>query len=607
MNNIDFVIFGAIDWESDWITQHRLVQSLSQNGYRVLFIENTGIRSVKIKDLPRIIERIKNWFKSTRGFRRINQNLTIYSPIILPFPYSKIAKNINSLFFNKILKYWISKNRFNNITYITFLATPLINDFIDNSSHILKIYYSSDNHQTASQNQGFLSSESNIVNSSNAIFVTSQKLKEKFNNQNENIYKFPAGVELKKFKKNNDALPIDLRGIPSPIVGFVGGINNKINIELLLETSKRLKEYSFVMIGEGDDRVKNKLSEIDNIYFLGKKNHLSLSSYIQNFNCGIIPYRINDFTNSVYPSKLNEFLAMGKPIVSTNIYEINFFNKENNNVIDVADTSKEFSNAIRKNVENDNLEKEKIRKSVALNNSWDNRFLNILTVIQKLKENKINYNINWEKNFLTEYNKFKKRVTRISLVLLSIFFIIFISPAPYYLGQTLVLNDKPQKSDVIVGLSGYGQASYVNNSYQQRALDVYYYYSKGFAKKIILSGRKQLIEEFDLMKALLISLGIPKERIILINESSSSTFQNIEKLSLLMKKENFKSANIITGSYHQKRLKFSLGKIFEDEKFYIVQETNNNKQKIWFFQFSKLKVILYEYMSLIYNYFKHAD
>ena len=68
MKDIDFVIFGARDWTNDWITQHRLAKSLSEKGHRVLFIENTGIRSLKLKDFPRVVERIKNWFSSTRGF-----------------------------------------------------------------------------------------------------------------------------------------------------------------------------------------------------------------------------------------------------------------------------------------------------------------------------------------------------------------------------------------------------------------------------------------------------------------------------------------------------------------------------------------------------------
>ena len=74
--------------------------------------------------------------------------------------------------------------------FITFLATPLINEFIENTSHVLKLYYSSDDHEMASENKKFYYLKKKIINSANIIIVTSQKLFEKFNSKNKNIFKF---------------------------------------------------------------------------------------------------------------------------------------------------------------------------------------------------------------------------------------------------------------------------------------------------------------------------------------------------------------------------------------------------------------------------------
>jgi len=605
MRDIDFVIFGARDWNNDWITQHRLARSLSKKGYRVLFIENTGVRSIKLKDFPRVIERIKNWFSSTRGFRKIDKNLTIFSPILIPLPYSEIAKPINSFFFSRILRFWLNKNRFNNLVFITFLATPLINEFIENSSFVLKVYYSSDNHETASQNKKFLLSEKIIINTSNLIFATSQKLFEKYKDKNNNVYKIPAGVELDKFNRSiQKTIPEDLKNISKPIVGFIGGVNNKIDLNLILSSSEKLKNFSFVMIGEAENDLIKVLSSKKNIFFLGKKKHSELHNYIENFDCGIMPYKINNFTNAIYPAKLNELLALGKPVVSTNIYEIGFYNKENQNIVDISNSEEDFSELIKKNIENDGFEKSNKRILISKNNSWEARFSLITDIINKSVETKKTEDLNWEKNFITEYKKIKNKLFKYGSIFLTLYFVIFVSPLPYYLGQKLIINDTPKKSDAIIGLSGYGQQSYINNSYQQRALDVFYYYNKELGKKIILSGRKQLVEEFDLMKALLMSLGIPKNDIIVLNRSSSSTFEDIKNLNTLMDENNLKSANIITGSYHQKRLSLILSKVTNNKKFHIVPETNINKDKIWFFEFSKLKVIVYEIISITYNFFK---
>ena len=64
----DIIIIGSIDWKTNWQTQHRLVTSLVKQNNRVLYIENTGIRSAKISDISRIKDRIQNWFKSAKGF-----------------------------------------------------------------------------------------------------------------------------------------------------------------------------------------------------------------------------------------------------------------------------------------------------------------------------------------------------------------------------------------------------------------------------------------------------------------------------------------------------------------------------------------------------------
>ncbi len=602
MNNIDYVIFGARDWNNDWITQHRYAASLANSGNRVLYIENTGVRSFKIKDFPRVIERIKNWFKSNRGFRKINNNLVVYSPIIIPLPYSDIAKFINTFFFSRIIRYWLNKNRFNNIIFTTFLATPLINDFIENTSHVLKIYYSSDDHEMASQNKKFISSEERIINSSNIIFVTSQRLFEKFKYKNKNIFKIPSGVELDKFLEFDDKkVPEDIKNISKPIVGFIGGLNNKLDTDLILSSANKLKKYSFVMIGDAENEIVNKLSTEKNIFFLGKKKHSELVNYINKFDCGIMPYKLNKFTQAIYPAKLNELLAVGKPIVSTKIYEINFYNKENQNIVDVANSNNEFCDLIKENIENDNEKKVNLRKLISKKNSWDSRYLSIVNIINNYIEKRERENLNWEKNFANEYHKIKKKVFKFIAFFSFIYFLIFISPLPFYIGKNLIVNENPKNADVIIGLSGYGNQSYINNSYQQRALDVFYYYNNKKGNKIILSGRKQLVEEFDLMRALLISMGIPKEDIILSREPSRSTLENIQNIKKIMDQNKFKSANIITGSYHQKRLKIILNKVIKNKIFHVVPETNVNKTKKWFFEFSKLKVVIYEYLSIFYN------
>ena len=605
MSKLDIVIFGARDWTNNWITQHRLANSFAESGNRVLFIENTGIRSPKIRDLPRILQRIKNWRNSIGGFKKINENLSIFSPLILPFPYNKTINKINNFLLKKSLSRWLDKNKFNYVNYITFLATPLINNYIDNSNYFVKIYYCGDDHEEVSNNSKFPEYEKEMVSSCDLNFATSQKLYEKLKKINNDSHKVSAGVELDKFNvlKKFD-VPNDLKDIKSPILAYIGGLNEKIDTSLLFQLAENRKYYSIVIIGNEDGNFENKnnLSKVKNIYFLGKKKHEEIPKYIANIDCGIIPYKVNKFTDSVYPSKLNEFLSMGKSVVTTNFYEMTFFNQDNQDSILVANNNNEFLQLVDKSL-SEKKDQDKINQkiSVAKKNQWSEKFEYIRNLIVELNSTKKIANFDWQKNFEAEYVKLKKKIYSFSFILLIIYGLIFVSPLPYFFGKYLIVNDKPKKTDLIVALSGYGDPDYINNSYQQRSLDVYYYYKRGFGDKILLSGRKQLIEEFDLMRSILIGLGIPDNKIFIIEKDFASTYTNLLLVNSFMKKNSIKEANLITSPYHQRRTQDIFKKISKENKINLLAQTSNETDKKWFFGISQIKVILYEYLSLIYN------
>ena len=97
----NFIIFSSVDWTTHWQLHHQLATSLVSDGNRVLFVENTGIRSANIGDIGRLSERISNWRKGFHGFSSIDgDNLTSYSPVLLPFPYSKLSLLFNKKIFN---------------------------------------------------------------------------------------------------------------------------------------------------------------------------------------------------------------------------------------------------------------------------------------------------------------------------------------------------------------------------------------------------------------------------------------------------------------------------------------------------------------------------
>ena len=80
----DVICVSSIDWDFIWQGHQEIMARLAAAGHRVLFVENTGVRQPRMRDLPRLRHRVRNWLRGINGFRRERQNLWVYSPLVLP-------------------------------------------------------------------------------------------------------------------------------------------------------------------------------------------------------------------------------------------------------------------------------------------------------------------------------------------------------------------------------------------------------------------------------------------------------------------------------------------------------------------------------------------
>src|SRR5438128_11818729 len=108
----DIICISSIDWDFVWQGHQEIMSALAAAGTRVLFVENTGVRAPRLPDLPRLRRRIVNWWRSTRGFHQERERLYVYSPLILPFPYSRLARFVNRLLLVRSLRRWMEAARF---------------------------------------------------------------------------------------------------------------------------------------------------------------------------------------------------------------------------------------------------------------------------------------------------------------------------------------------------------------------------------------------------------------------------------------------------------------------------------------------------------------
>jgi glycosyltransferase involved in cell wall biosynthesis len=220
-----------------------------------------------------------------------------------------------------------------------------------------------------------------IKDQSDIIFTVSKDLKEKlFNNENK-VHWIPNGVDADHYNKPENHIPNSMKDLKKPIIGYEGVIQERLEIELIKYLAQKNPDKSFVFVGwlwRGLDEIINReFANLENVRFLGRKTYDELPNYIHLFDVAIIPHKINEFTKSMNPLKIYEYLACGKPIVSTKISGVEEFE----NFIKVAGDKEEFNKYINQALNSDNEELHKARIEEARKHTWEDRVERMLEII----------------------------------------------------------------------------------------------------------------------------------------------------------------------------------------------------------------------------------
>ena len=230
----NIICISSIDWDFVWQGHQEIMNTFAENENKVLFIENTGIRSPNMSDIPRIKKRLINWFKSFRGMRQEKANLFIYSPLIIPFPYSKLASLINKWIMLGILRNWMRASNFTNPIIWTFLPTKISVDLIKNIDNKLSIYYCiADFDQLVKDTKKIRKTEEALLKTVDLVFAQGRLLKERCLEFNKHVAVFPFGVRGEVFQSFEQTpskeMPKDLASIRGKRIGYIGGIHKHIS------------------------------------------------------------------------------------------------------------------------------------------------------------------------------------------------------------------------------------------------------------------------------------------------------------------------------------------------------------------------------------------
>jgi glycosyltransferase involved in cell wall biosynthesis len=367
----DIIYISSIEWSFLWQGHQEIARRLAEAGNRVLYVENTGIRAPGLRDAGRVAHRLRRWVAAARseGVREVAPNIYVCSPLVMPPFGARWRRELNRRLFLPVIRRAARGLGMRDPLFWTYLPTDTTLDLISlmRGPESGVVYYCvADFSQLTPHAERLRQSERETVGMSDVVFTNCSALARQFEPWNRHVHVFPFGVNLETFpldlggsagavvegdgqpSASEDATALD--ALPRPIIGYVGGMHRHVDFRLLEEMARARPDWSWVCVGVLQTDVRE-LAALPNVHLLGQKPHGELSAYIRRFDVCIVPYVNSVYTETVVPTKINEYLAVGKPVVSTDLPPIREFNEEHEVLLTTEARADLFLQAIERALE----------------------------------------------------------------------------------------------------------------------------------------------------------------------------------------------------------------------------------------------------------------
>jgi UDP-galactopyranose mutase len=156
------------------------------------------------------------------------------------------------------------------------------------------------------------------------VFTGGQSLYESKRDRHQNVYAFPSSVDVPHFAQARTFTedPADQANIPYPRLGFYGVIDERMDIELIAGIAATRPDWHLILIGPVAKVDSANLPQRENIHYLDSKDYKELPAYLAGWDLAMLPFARNESTQFISPTKTPEYLAAGKPVVSTSIRDV---------------------------------------------------------------------------------------------------------------------------------------------------------------------------------------------------------------------------------------------------------------------------------------------
>lgn len=171
---------------------------------------------------------------------------------------------------------------------------------------------------------GLKHNENLLLKRADVVFTGGSSIYEAKRDRHKNIHPFPSSVDVAHFAKARGSQPetVEQHSLAGPILGYYGVIDERIDLDLIAKLAQARPDWTIIMVGPVVKIGEADLPRLENIRYLGRKDYAELPAYVAGWAVALMPFAINEATRFISPTKTPEYLAAGKPVVTTPITDV---------------------------------------------------------------------------------------------------------------------------------------------------------------------------------------------------------------------------------------------------------------------------------------------
>ncbi len=365
----DLICFSHLRWDFVYQRPQHLLSRFAKD-HRVFVIEE-----------PEFVDAAEASLKTQKKA----ENLFVLTPQL---PHGMNSENVESTL-RTLLDEIVGEQGIQD--YVSWYYTPMMFAWSDHLEPVATVYDCMD------ELSGFKNAppelqvrEKDLFSAANLVFTGGHSLYQAKRHQHSSVHPFPSSIDKEHFAQAHEIeeeMP-DQKEIGSPRIGFIGVIDERMDIELLSSLADLRPQWNFVMIGPVVKIDPSDLPAKENIYYLGGKLYDELPAYIAGWDVAMMPFALNDSTKFISPTKTPEYLAAGKPVVSTAITDVvSPYGDEG--LVYIASTANEFITSIEMALEDDAAERHARVEEFLREMSWDNTFREMKALIDDVAASRL--------------------------------------------------------------------------------------------------------------------------------------------------------------------------------------------------------------------------